>query len=205
MNVNCKFAAIAAESSAVNGAMRQSLREFGVLEEFESREEIKDFIAIPSWSGNRDFNVKSVKIAIVGSAIPQSLTYYFCNLDDCWSSLVLRISRKLECMAILVRSSPPQADLSDYIQEITVMGSGNKSRVLRVGYDDGWQFFDAGSKLSFEDDSNYARRKIKDRISRSYLIDIVQRAMVQRSEGTAPFLEYHLNRADVGGRGRLLD
>lgn len=162
---NCKFAVILGDVHSTKRVTFQALGNFGVLDEFRLHEASANELEVPQWAGNRDFDVKTVKIALLGSGLENSLTYYFCNLDDCWSSLVMKSSKLLDCVAVVVRSSPSFAGPDEYVQELTVLESGARSRVIRVGYDDGWKFFQSGPALPFEQLSMYTRRRVVDRLS----------------------------------------
>ena len=192
--VNCKFAVILTEQSAAKQKICESLDEFGVLKAFKVSESLSPELTVPAWAGNRDFDVETTKIDLLGAASSGNLTYYFCNLDDCWLSLVLKLTKRLGCTAVMIRSSSSYVGPNEYIQEITVMESGKMSRVLRVSYDAGWQFVNSGPPLSFEDPSRYARRKIKDRLSRPYLLGLVDGLTVHCSEGALPFLKCQWDR-----------
>jgi hypothetical protein len=110
----------------------------------------------------------------------------------------MRISKRIACKAIMIRSSPSCADPSDYIQEIVVIASGVVSRSVRVTYDDGWRFFSSGLPLQNEDLSRYGRRAVKARLDRKYLLGLFDSMAGRRSEGDPPFFHCHWDRLAHG-------
>ena len=205
-DVNVKFAIVLSNYGSVKEAVCQSLDGFGVLKEFKFHEELSATPTIPDWAGNRDFEVRATKIRIVGVSISAGASYYFCNLDDCWASLVLKLSKRLDCCAVMIRSSASDAERNDYIQELTLIKSGQIARSLRVSYDDGWVFHCSGVPLSREDESIYKRMRIKDRLSRLYLLGLVDGVAAGVTEGNGPFSSHEWDRrglaCDHGGPAR---
>lgn len=191
---NCKVGIILGRTEEVVKSTGDALGAFGVLPEFRIVESHSVGIAIPAWAGNRDFDVKAVKISLLGSDNAGTLNYYFCNLDDCWASLVLNVSKRLGSLCVIVRSSALEATPNDYVQELTVMKSGARVRVLRVGFDDGWQFSNSGIPFPFEDTVRYTRKRIKDRLSRGYISGLVDQIFQSYSVGGPPFVSFHFHR-----------
>jgi len=96
------------------------------------------------------------------------------NIADGWSSLSYAISRLLTCSCYLFGISREDDDHpSSYIMCIK---KGILVRIVRSMLDgDKWEFYQKGAPLDAEDPTMYRKRRIRDRVTRDYVIEVAAR------------------------------
>lgn len=112
-----------------------------------------------------------------GGALPsEGVFYYPCvndrklifvsNLSDGWDSLLYCLARESKSSYLLFRLLQ-----GDYpLLEMSFVDSGKTIRLIRVMKENKWMFYDVGNPLWFEEEDNYSRRRITDRVTYELLL-----------------------------------
>lgn len=99
-------------------------------------------------------------------------TIFLSNLSDGWNTLSYILSRKFNIELIEIATSNYEDKNPMYLFHYM---KGETERIVRVMVDEKWQFYQAGTPFSFEDQESYKKRIIKQRFNytmiRDYLLN----------------------------------
>lgn len=154
----------------VREAVRQQLSRWGLhVSESEGRVDLAQIYSVAPRPGGRH----TMKAMFFRPMMTPGSTVMFANYADGWQSLAVCISKLLSghayCFAI---SNGDEWPLYRFEQ----LHAGDTVRHVSVIKDvDRWNFWQTGEPLPEEDVTVYQRRRIKDRLTREYLIALAQR------------------------------
>ena len=195
---NCKFALILCKYGDIESCIDRLLTKFEVHEYFSREQFSLKKLEVPSWSRNRDFSVHDEKIRISSiGELDDPQVMYFCNLDDIWSSLVRELSMNLQCRAMIVRSSELSEIGNNFIQKFELIDAGETSRIVMSSFDEKWRFFQSGLPLYYENMDRYTLRRIRDRLDRKYIIELLRMHLVDLAHSPSSVRNTQWNRHEI--------
>jgi hypothetical protein len=97
------------------------------------------------------------------------------NLADGWLTLATATSLQLGCRCWRFTVSDEREQFPR--NAFSLIQAGSDLRVVSAQRDDpSWVFYEDGQPLSVEEESAYKRRRIRDRVSREYVISLAEKA-----------------------------
>lgn len=116
----------------------------------------------------RPGGVHLAKATIFAPRISEQNSILVANLQDGWYTLINVLCKELRCDGLRIRTSTD--DVQYPINSIAIYEGGQETRIVQTMLDgDRWDFFQRGAKKAFESETNYRRRRIKDRFDRVIL------------------------------------
>ena len=101
-------------------------------------------------------------------------SFMLSNLADGWMTLANAASLRLGCRCWRFTVSDENATFPR--NAISFTQAGVTLRVVSAQLDDpSWVFYEKGPQLEVEDGSQYKRRRIRDRVTRGYVISVAER------------------------------
>jgi len=114
------------------------------------------------------------KVMLFSPSIALESTVFFANYVDGWQTLVICISKLISCR-IYDFALGSESDKWP-LYRFEVLEGGVQARHISVIKDvDRWKFYETGEPLPEEDATMYRKRRIKDRLPRSYLVELASR------------------------------
>lgn len=117
----------------------------------------------------------SAKAGIWGLQSSASYSFMISNLVDGWQTLATATSSHLSCRCwrFTVSAGGQRFPRNAF----SLMEAGRDLREVQAQLDDpSWVFYEHGELLGVEDKSMYERRRIRDRVTREYVISVADRA-----------------------------
>jgi len=97
-------------------------------------------------------------------------TVFISNLSDGWTTLMHNISSRIhDSILFSVRLTLGTKEYP--CNSLQVLQNGEIIRLVRAMVDTKWEFFEMGTLLDFEDPQNYKKRKIRDRVNSTIILD----------------------------------
>ncbi len=111
------------------------------------------------------------RIIFLASSIAEG-TVMITNMSDGYSSLAYAVTRQLSCSCLRFQIS--KKSIVYPTNSFGLIVNGVLRRLVRAGKEDvgKWDFYDTGLPLGVEEVERYAARRVKDRVTREYVIAV---------------------------------
>jgi hypothetical protein len=157
--------------SLVEGEMKNEL--FGTFNDNwrQKKYKIKDSSGLTSFILEPDSETAQVLLWQPVS-IGFDLVVFLSNISDGWQTLINSYFDEHKHQIIRVRLSDSAKHYPAYLFEY--MTQSNHRIIQALKDDDGWDFYQSGAILSLENETNYRKRKIADRLNSDIIIEYLK-------------------------------